>query len=313
MLGAACRRTLGHTPEPNCVRCHTDEQTCHGDDTRCVLLYRMKGHVVNPFSRPADTELVHAVGSSSARALGRWLLPVVLLAFVAGGVVVTAHTVKSLRESVELARLSEPLQYAPRGARMRLLIVGDSTGVGTGASEARDSVAGLLAREFARLHIENRSSDGATLADVARQLGGTARFDMVLVQAGGNDVIRLRGLGGLRSDVDRIVALARERADQVVLMPAGNIGNAPFFRAPLSWWMTWRSRQLHRFVREAAERHALVYVNLFHEHGDDPFVAQPGLNARDGLHPSDAGYRVWFDALVSQAELSRQLASARAL
>lgn len=270
---------------------------------------------MNRLSRPADAELAQPLPQPSARGLGRWLVPLVLLVLVlvAGGAVVAAQTVKSLRESVELARLSEPLQHAPRGARMRLLIVGDSTGVGTGAGQARDSVAGLLAREFPLLHIENRARDGATLADVAGQLGGAARFDMVLVQAGGNDVIRLRGLGGLRSDVDRLVSLARDRADQVVLMPAGNIGNAPFFRAPLSWWMTWRSRQLHQLVRETAEQQGLVYVNLFHEHDDDPFVAQPELNASDGLHPSASGYRAWFDALVSQAGLSLQLASAREL
>lgn len=267
---------------------------------------------MNPPIRPSEAGLAHAAGVSTARALGRWLPPLVWLALAAGCVMVVARTATSLRETVELARVSEPLQHQPRGARLRLLIVGDSTGVGTGASAPRESVAGQLAREFPLLHIENRARDGATLADVARQLDGRARFDMVLVQAGGNDVIRLRGLDDLRDDVDRIVALAQQRADRVVLMPAGNIGNAPFFRAPLSWWMTWRSRQLHRFVREAAERHAAVYVNLFHEHADDPFVAQPGLNARDGLHPSDAGYRAWFDALVSQAGLTHLLASARA-
>lgn len=129
---------------------------------------------MNRLSRPADAELAQPLPQPSARGLGRWLVPLVLLVLVlvAGGAVVAAQTVKSLRESVELARLSEPLQHAPRGARMRLLIVGDSTGVGTGAGQARDSVAGLLAREFPLLHIENRARDGATLADVAGQLGG---------------------------------------------------------------------------------------------------------------------------------------------
>jgi lysophospholipase L1-like esterase len=74
----------------------------------------------------------------------------------------------------------------------------------------------------------------------------------------------------------------------------------------------WRSRQMHHIVREAAEQHGLVYVDLFHEYDADPFVSQPELNASDGLHPSDAGYRAWFDALALQADLSRQLASARA-
>jgi lysophospholipase L1-like esterase len=272
----------------------------------------MKDPVSNRSVRSAPTKLAPAGGTPTASMLSRWLPPLLLLVLAAGVVLVAARTVKNLRESVELARLSEPLQHAPRGARMRLLIVGDSTGVGTGASDARRSVAGLLAREFPRLHIENRARDGATLADVTRQLVGPGQFDMVLVQAGGNDVIRLRGLDALRSDVDQIGLLARERADQVVIMPAGNIGNAPFFRAPLSWWMTRRSRQMHHIVREAAEQHGLVYVDLFHEYDADPFVSQPELNASDGLHPSDAGYRAWFDALALQADLSHQLAGARA-
>ena len=131
---------------------------------------------MNRLSRPADAELAQPLPQPSARGLGRWLVPLVLLVLVAGGAVVAAQTVKSLRESVELARLSEPLQHAPRDARMRLLIVGDSTGVGTGAGQARDSVAGLLAREFPLLHIENRARDGATLADVAGQLGEDRPF-----------------------------------------------------------------------------------------------------------------------------------------
>jgi lysophospholipase L1-like esterase len=52
-------------------------------------------------------------------------------------------------------------------------------------------------------------------------------------------------------------------------------------------------------------------VNLFHERGADPFVARPELNAGDGLHPSDAGYQVWFNELLLQAELARLLAAAR--
>ena len=37
-------------------------------------------------------------------------------------------------------------------------------------------------------------------------------------------------------------------------MPAGNVGNAPFFFVPLSWWMTQRSRALHGLVQDSAAR-----------------------------------------------------------
>lgn len=149
-----------------------------------------------------------------------------------------------------------------------------------------------------------------SLAGVLGQLDGDERFDMVLVMAGGNDVVRLRGLDALRSDVERVTQRASQRAALVVLMPAGNVGNAPFFFAPVSWPMTWRSRRPHAYVDEAATRHGAVVVDLFRESAADPFVRRPALNAVDGLHPSDAGYRVWFDELMTQAALPQRLSAA---
>lgn len=239
-----------------------------------------------------------------------------LLLITGGAVLLTLSgcAVWRIAESAELARRSEPLQQTPAEATVKLLIVGDSTAVGTGASSAQHSLAGLLAQDHPMLRIDNRACDGAKFSDVLRQLSGLGvadRYDLVLVQAGGNDVIRLRDLDALRSDIEQVTARARQHSDRVILMPAGNIGNAPFFFPPLSWWMTRRARDLHAFVRTAAAQHGAAYVNLFHERAADPFVLRPELNASDGLHPSDAGYRVWFDQLMAQADLAGPLAAAR--
>jgi lysophospholipase L1-like esterase len=237
-----------------------------------------------------------------------------LLALVVAGAVLGAAgcTVWRIGEARELARQSTPLQHTPAEATLRMLIVGDSTGVGTGASGPAASLAGLLARDYPRLWIENRARDGATFAGTAEQLSRDGRFDIVLVLAGGNDVIRLRAPDALRADIERSVVLARERAEVVVLMPAGNVGNAPFFQPPLSWEMTRRARLLHELVRDVARRRGVTYVNLFHEHDDDPFVQRPQLHARDGLHPSDAGYREWYQTLLVQSGLVERLSPARA-
>ncbi len=213
-------------------------------------------------------------------------------------------------QSAELIRASQPLQQVPADASVRLLIVGDSTAVGTGASSPQHSLAGLLARDHPRLWIDNRARDGAKLADVVTQLAASGRYDIVLVQAGGNDVIQLTADDVMQTAVDAVGRGARERGELVLWMPAGNVGNAPFFFAPLSWWMTSRSRALHRMVRASAARTGALYVNLFHAYADDPFVKNRQLNAPDGLHPSDAGYRVWFNELMSQAGLSDRLAPA---
>lgn len=217
-----------------------------------------------------------------------------------------------LGQARDLTARSEPLSQRPADPAVRLLIVGDSTAVGTGASSPRTSLAGLIAQAHPRLLVDNRGRDGALLADVAAQLAIDERYDIVLVLAGGNDVIRLRDREAMRADVERIARAAAERAPLVLLMPAGNVGNAPFFFPPLSWLMTSRSRALHRFVADAAAREGLVYVNLFRERAADPFVADPALNAADGLHPSDAGYRHWWAQLQAQGVLAARLAPAAA-
>ncbi len=241
------------------------------------------------------------------------VFPAVLAAVLVVLLATSGCAVWRIGQARALAERSEPLQQTPKEVARRLLIVGDSTAVGTGASAPPASLAGLLARAYPRLQIDNRARDGATFADVIGQLDAvTGRYDLVLVQAGGNDVIRLRPMDRVQADIDRVTALARTRGDQVLLMPAGNVGNAPFFFPPVSWLMTSRARSMHGFVREAAARHEAVYVNLFQERENDPFARQPGLNAADGLHPSDAGYRVWFDELMAQGRLAPLLAPAKA-
>ncbi|QHE88440.1 SGNH/GDSL hydrolase family protein [Hydrogenophaga sp. BPS33] len=242
------------------------------------------------------------------------VVPTLLVAVAAVVLVTSGCAAWRVGKASELAKRSEPLQHAPANAPLRLLIVGDSTGVGTGASSPQNSLAGLLAQAYPRLHIDNRARDGATFADVVGQLEavGAARYDLVLVQAGGNDVIRLRKMDTVRTDIERVAALARACGQRVLLMPAGNVGNAPFFFAPVSWFMTSRARTLHGHVRDTAKQQRLVYVNLFKDKADDPFAQRPEeLNAADGLHPSDAGYRVWFDELMAQARLAPVLAPAK--
>lgn len=256
-----------------------------------------------------DTRTRHEIAMTSPRR--RFLRPALGLAALGVVLATSGCAAWRLSRSAELVRRSEPYQQNPPQPALRLLVVGDSTAVGTGASGPAQSVAGRAGQAFPRLTIENRAADGARHADVLRQLQGGGRFDLVLVQAGGNDVIRPGSLDGLEAEIDEVVRRARELAPEVVLMPCGNVGNAPFFFAPVSWWMTRRSRTLHQITQSAAKRGGARYVNLFHERDDDPFVKDPSLNANDGLHPADRGYALWWQELQTQAGLAQLLAAAR--
>lgn len=210
-----------------------------------------------------------------------------------------------LTTAARLAKQSVPFEQSPAQPTRRLLVVGDSTAVGTGASSPANSVAGRIAEAHPTWGITNRAQDGARIAAVVRQLqeapGG---HDVVLVMAGGNDVIRLTSFYDWRRDLSAALRIARERGREVVVMPCGNVGHAPFFWPPLSWWMSARSQQLHAITADVARETGARYVKLLLPKEEDPFAQAPSrMHAADGLHPSDEGYRAWFDMLTRQGDL----------
>jgi lysophospholipase L1-like esterase len=205
---------------------------------------------------------------------------------------------------------SVSFQNSASPERYRILIVGDSTGVGTGAETPEDSIAGLILRDYPETTIENRAENGAKFADVIAQFDEEASdyYDLILIQAGGNDILRFTSLDTLRDNVGTLLRTAKERAQHVVFMSTGNVGNAPAFMPPLSWVYTSRTRKVRKILMEIAEAEGIVYVDLFMERSDDPFVSEPErYNAPDFLHPGSEGYRLWYEALKTQAHLDELL------
>lgn len=227
-------------------------------------------------------------------------------AITAGALLLTACAPWRILTAADLAREARPYTAAPEQPTRRLLVVGDSTAVGTGADAAADSLVGLIGQTHPQWRIDNLAANGSKFEDVARQLQeASGGYDMVLVLAGGNDVIRFTSEDKLRSDMDRTLALARQRGTQVVLMPCGDVGHAPFFIPPLSWGMSRRSERLHTIAQDVAATHGARYVRLLKPRAQDPFVLHSkALHAADGLHPSSAGYEEWFSELVAQGGLA---------
>jgi lysophospholipase L1-like esterase len=224
------------------------------------------------------------------------------------GAATAGYAALRLRASARLARSSHPFDKLAQPEGARLLVVGDSTAEGTGASEPAHSLPGLLCRANPSLTVVNTGHAGARFGDFLSQLEGDERFDAVLILGGGNDVIRMTRDAALRDSIRRVAQRARVRADLVVFMPPGNLGSAPFFFPPWNWWMTYQSRRLHAIVSDEARANGALYVSLFREREDDPFARHPRrMNARDGLHPSDAGYELWQRELETQVQLSAKL------
>ena len=169
-----------------------------------------------------------------------WRLALALAVSVTGLATLAGCTLWRLGEARALARASTAFQQEPPAPELRLLVVGDSTGVGTGASQPVASVAGLLGAAYPHLLVHNQASDGARFDAVPAQLAATAEgqgYDVVLIQAGGNDVIRGTDAAVLAEVLEVSIGAAKAQlrpGGVAIVQPAGNVGNAAFFLPPLS-------------------------------------------------------------------------------
>ena len=198
-----------------------------------------------------------------------------------------------------LVRAAVPYQLISTDTRVSLLVVGDSTGVGVGASRPEDSVAGRLARHIGATEVENYSVSGAIVADLPAQLAQAkhSEYLMILIQIGGNDIIRFHNSARVGQQLKEILTTL-PKAKDVYLMSAGNVGGAtlfPFFIRPFH---TALNQKYHNVFAAVVSQAGAHYINLYKQPAVDEFALEPQKYfAIDGLHPSSEGYRVWFESL----------------
>jgi lysophospholipase L1-like esterase len=218
---------------------------------------------------------------------------------------------RALRDA-ESRKPAMPYQYRKARARRRVLIVGDSTGVGVGAERATDSVGGLIAAEYRDAELINLSVGCACLADVPGQLRRLApdvrRFDLVLLHVGGNDVMRTANLTSLVEPVESLLLRLRQIGRRVVWLGPGDVGLVPLFRPPFSWWLSRRTRLAADLFHRLAQRHGVEYLGFHaapHRHMLTRERAQ--YFASDGLHPSSHGYLYAYGCLQRRVALAEAL------
>ena len=197
-----------------------------------------------------------------------------------------------------LIALTSPYERALPNAP-QLLVLGDSTGYGTGVMDNNDSIAGRVAEEYPDYEIVNQSQNGRTIAElesVAREVEG--EYALILLQIGGNDILQGRDAEVVEEELRRIIISLTDNTDDLVMMSTGNVGGASAFTGERAQELEERSRVFRDMFEAVASDTPLTYVDLFVEPENDPFVAEPSVYLSwDGLHPSAAGYGEWYDSL----------------
>lgn len=181
-----------------------------------------------------------------------------------------------------------------------LLVLGDSTAVGVGATSPQESVAGLMAHEGKYTFVENLAVSGARARDLASQWEKRIlpRYDTILVHIGANDVIQFGSRARALKELESTLSVLPHHADEVVWTMAGNIGGAAFFPYIVRPWYQYQSIMFNREFAKYAHEVGITYVDFYTSPKEDPFVKRPHMYlSPDLLHPSSAGYQLWFSAI----------------
>jgi lysophospholipase L1-like esterase len=202
---------------------------------------------------------------------------------------------------MQAARLQRttPLLPAPAGDRtggtgtLRLVVVGDSTAVGTGADTLDDALPGRLGALLgARWRAVGRN--GATAADVLRDhiadaAGGPA--DVAVLLVGWNDAMKLRSGRAFARDlgllIDKLVAASPK--GRIVVVAAPVFSAFEVLPRPLRAALGSHAAGLSRIAAQVADEHEVDFAPGF----DGQSVSS------DRFHPDRVGYTKMAAAIAT--------------
>lgn len=201
-----------------------------------------------------------------------------------------------------LADQAAPYEQHPQNPTMRILVIGDSTAVGTGASTPEESTTGRLGQDYPKAKIVNLGVNGSKTHELPARLKKLRgqRFDLVVLHTGGNDIVRFTPYKKIEENLRTVLQHTKELSDTVVVLHGGNVGTAKIFPPGTRWLFTRRTEKVRDIFLRLTEEFGAHYVDLWRRGKDDPFFADPDIYyASDYFHPSSLGYQDWYEHIVA--------------
>lgn len=192
---------------------------------------------------------------------------------------------------------------AGKGEPVDLLVLGESTVAGLGASTHEKALAGRFAHELSkkltrpvRWTVVGKSGvTAAQTIDELLPLVPEKSFDYILLGLGGNDVLKLSSPRKWRRDMTRLIALLKQKSPAAVIFVANcpMIGSSPVIPHPIKF-LLWQLSRLHdaNILDFSARMDRVLYYRQPVRFEVDGFFA-------DGVHPSEKGYADWSASMMS--------------
>jgi lysophospholipase L1-like esterase len=208
------------------------------------------------------------------------------------------NTRRLIKIGVTQTEQTPPYERRLENSDLKLLIVGDSSAVGVGAVPPEGSIAGRLAADFPTADVRNIAISGHKVADAIKELeklSADERFDLIVIQIGGNDIVRRSSYVGLERDFPKLLKLAKEHSGNVVQLTSGNVGTSKLLPFGTRWYFTMRTKKVREIFMRINNQENTHYVDLYRTKANDPYAQDPDkYYSPDYFHPSADGYSDWY-------------------
>tara|TARA_R110002051_G_scaffold219374_1_gene283233 strand:+ start:24951 stop:25679 length:729 start_codon:yes stop_codon:yes gene_type:complete len=185
-------------------------------------------------------------------------------------------------------------------AALRLLVIGESTVAGVGVDTQQQALCGQLAEQLAATWSRPVSwqacgRNGATAADCCQELVPTLEdqcWDVVVIVLGVNDTTHLTPRWRWRRALRQLIDYFVGKAGQVLLTAVPPLGQFRALPQPLRGWFGLRAGLLDRDLQRCCARRGALHVPM-------ALTFEAHYLARDGYHPSAAGYQLWAAGILA--------------
>lgn len=246
------------------------------------------------------------------------------VAAAAAGATFLLGQVQLARRDIPRAQTPPPRasgRYGPRrGEPLIMVMLGDSSAAGYGASKPRQTPGSLLATGVARrlgrpVRLHNLAVVGATSRGLGQQVEAALELQpqLAVILVGGNDITHRTNQAVAVRQLAHAVRVLRAAGAQVVVGTCPDLGAIQPIRPPLRWLARRWSRQLAQAQTVAVVECGGWTVSL----GDllgPRFAAEPHrMFALDRFHPSAEGYAAAAAALLPTALAALGVVDSRAI
>ncbi len=213
-----------------------------------------------------------------------------LLSFASHVRMIIAHTITNRR--LATIALERP-RILNEGKERKILVLGDSTGYGTGADKVEDTLLGRFAHDFPDVEVNNYAVNGSVTNNLIPQLGKVEnkKYNLTIISSGGNDTWKFTNLRHVERDLRIAIGKAQEiTGNNIVLIIYNNNDSGPVFPFLVRYFILKRTKQINEIYMKVAQEFGIQAVPVFLPGERCP----ANFFSRDGLHPSSEGYRIMY-------------------